>query len=76
MEILSLGFILLSGLVAGKVIRRLKFPVVNAYLLLGILIGPFFLNLVSAKIINSSGLISFWVLGFVVGGCSRGGGAG
>jgi len=65
MEILSLGFILLAGLTAGKVIRRLKFPVVTAYLLLGILTGPFVFNLISQKILNASGLISFIVLGFV-----------
>ncbi len=65
MEILSLGFILLAGLASGKIIRRLKFPVVTAYLLLGILAGPFVWNLISPSILRASGLISFIVLGFV-----------
>jgi NhaP-type Na+/H+ or K+/H+ antiporter len=47
MTILSLGFVLLAGLLAGKLIRQVKVPVVTAYLVLGIIIGPAMLNLVS-----------------------------
>ncbi len=65
MTILSLGFILLAGLLAGKVIRRLKVPAVTAYLLLGVIIGPSVLNLVSESILTSSGLISNIVLGLI-----------
>lgn len=65
MTILSLGFILLAGLLAGKVIRRLKIPVVTAYLLLGVTIGPSVLNLVTEGILTSSGLISNIVLGLI-----------
>jgi len=65
MEILSLGVILLLGLASGKLIRKLRVPVITAYLLLGILAGPFALNLVSPTILKASGSISFAVLGFV-----------
>ncbi len=65
MTILSLGFILLSGLLAAKLIRQLKIPTVTAYLLLGVAIGPFALNLVSEGILSSSGLISNIVLGLI-----------
>lgn len=65
MTILSLGFILLSGLLAGKLIRKVKIPVVTAYLLLGIIVGPSILNLVSPGILSSSGLISNIVLGLI-----------
>lgn len=65
MTILGLGFILLAGLAAAKLIRRIKLPVVTAYLLLGILIGPCILNLVPSEILNASGLISNVVLGFI-----------
>lgn len=65
MIILSLGFILLAGLFASKLIRRLKLPIVTAYLLLGILIGPSALNLVSHNILAASGLITNVVLGFI-----------
>ncbi len=63
--ILSLGFILLAGLVAARLIRRVKLPAVTAYLILGIIIGPWVLNLVSTKILDASGLISNIVLGFI-----------
>jgi Kef-type K+ transport system membrane component KefB len=65
MTILSLGFILLAGLLTGKLIRQLKVPMVTAYLLLGIVVGPSALNLVSEGILNSSGLISNIVLGLI-----------
>lgn len=65
MTILSLGFILLAGLLAGKLIRQLRIPMVTAYLLLGIVIGPSALNLVSEGILSSSGLISNIVLGLI-----------
>ncbi len=65
MTILSLGFIFLAGLFAAKLIRRIKLPMVTAYLLLGILIGPSLLNMVSKGILGASGLISNVVLGFI-----------
>lgn len=65
MTILSLGFILLAGLLAGKLIRQLRIPVITAYLLLGIIIGPSVLNLVSEGVLSSSGLISNIVLGLI-----------
>ena len=65
MVILSLGFILIAGLFSAKIIRRLKLPMVTAYLLLGILVGPAFLNMISDGIIIHSGLISNIVLGFI-----------
>lgn len=63
--IFSLGLILLLGFVSAKLIRRIKIPTITAYLLLGIIIGPPVLNLVSKGILNSSSLISNVVLGFI-----------
>jgi len=65
MTILSLGFVLLAGLLAGKLIRRIKVPTVTAYLVLGIIIGPSVLNLITEGILGSSGLISNIVLGLI-----------
>ena len=65
MTILSLGLILLTGLFAAKVIRRLRIPVITAYLLLGIAIGPAGLKLISCGILSASGLISNIVLGMI-----------
>ena len=71
MIIFSLGFVLLAGLLAGKLIRQLKIPMVTAYLLLGVIIGPAALNLVSESLVNSSGLISNIVLGLIAFGIGQ-----
>ncbi len=64
-SILSIGVILLFGLFSGKLIHKIKVPSITAYLLLGIVIGPFALNLVSSNILANSGLISNIALGFI-----------
>ncbi|MDD5553043.1 MAG: cation:proton antiporter [Candidatus Omnitrophica bacterium] len=69
--ILGLGLILTAGLFSAKVIKRIKFPAVTAYLLLGILIGPSLFKLVPAGILNSSGLISNIVLGIIAFGIGQ-----
>jgi Kef-type K+ transport system membrane component KefB len=63
--ILSLGFILLAGLVAATIIKSFKLPTITAYLVLGIIIGPHFLGFISNRVIASSGLISNIVLSFI-----------
>lgn len=63
--ILGLGFILLAGLFSARLINRIKFPAVTAYLILGILIGPAVFGFVSKEILNASGFISNIVLGFI-----------
>ena len=69
--ILGLGFILLVGLFSARLINKIKFPAVTAYLLLGILIGPSILNLTSQELINSSGFISNIVLGLIAFGLGQ-----
>jgi NhaP-type Na+/H+ or K+/H+ antiporter len=69
--ILGLGFILTAGLFSAKLIKRIKFPAVTAYLLLGILIGPALFKLVPEGILNSSGLISNIVLGIIAFGIGQ-----
>lgn len=69
--ILGLGFILTAGLFSAKLIKRVKFPAVTAYLLLGILIGPALFKLVPERILNSSGLISNIVLGIIAFGIGQ-----
>ncbi|UCH12552.1 MAG: cation:proton antiporter [Candidatus Omnitrophota bacterium] len=63
--IFSLGLILLFGFIGAKIIRGIRIPAITAYLLVGIIIGPYMLNLVSKGILGSSGLISNIVLGFI-----------
>jgi len=64
-SLLSLGIILLTGILAAKFLRRAKFPMVTAYLLLGIIIGPHLLNLIPEQILGASGLFSNVVLGMI-----------
>jgi Kef-type K+ transport system membrane component KefB len=63
--IFSLGLILLTGFVFSKFFYKICVPTVTAYLVLGILLGPSFLNLISGSILSSSSLISTVVLGFI-----------
>jgi len=69
--ILSFAIILLSGVLAAKLLHKVKFPAVTAYLLLGILFGPEALNLISGKIIDISGLISNIVLSIIAFGLGQ-----
>ena len=63
--ILNLGFILLVGLLAERLIQKIKLPTVTAFIIVGILLGPSLFNLVNAQLIASSGLISNIALGII-----------
>jgi len=63
--IFSLGLILLFGLIGARLINKIKFPSVTAYLLLGIIIGPSLCNFVSSDLLSASGFISNIVLGLI-----------
>lgn len=69
--ILGLGFILFAGLLSAKIIKKIKFPAVTAYLILGIFIGPSLLKLVPKGILGASGLISNIVLGIIAFGIGQ-----
>jgi len=63
--ILSFGVVLLTGFLAAKLLRKVRFPAVTAYLLLGVLIGPAVFNLISSRVLQTSGLISNIVLSII-----------
>lgn len=63
--ILNLGFILLIGLLAERLIQKIKLPTVTAFIIAGILIGPSLLNLINPQLLASSGLISNIALGII-----------
>jgi len=63
--LLSLGLLFLLGLFFSNFIKKIKLPAVTAYLLLGIIIGPSFLNLVSEELLNATPLIANVVLSFI-----------
>jgi len=63
--ILCLGIVLVGALVAEKIISYLKIPAITSYILLGILLGPYALNVTGGGLIVSSELLSNIVLGFI-----------
>ena len=69
---LSLSISLLAGLLLSRLAKKVKLPAVTAYLVSGVLIGPFVLGSIgipgigiTAKQIESFGLISDLALGFI-----------
>jgi Kef-type K+ transport system membrane component KefB len=67
-ELLSFFIILISGLVLSELFRRLHLPYVTALIVAGILIGPFFLNLIELdETVNFLGSIGVVFLMFIAG---------
>jgi len=63
--ILGLGLILIFGLFSGKIAEKIKTPSITAYLVLGIVLGPYILNFIPHNIIKSSGIISHIALSLI-----------
>lgn len=63
--ILCLGIILVGAIAAEKIINYVKVPAITSYILLGILLGPYALNITGDGIMQSSELLSNIVLGFI-----------
>lgn len=60
-----LGVILLSGLIFGGLFKLIKLPEVTGYLIAGIVIGPYVLNLINFKEIASLETFSTIALSFI-----------
>ena len=63
--ILGMGIILMAGLFSGKVAEKIKTPAITAYLVLGILIGPYVLSVIPHNVIKTSGTISHVALSLI-----------
>ena len=63
--ILALGFLLLFSYLVGKWVLRYRLPMITGYLLAGILVGPQFLNLLSADATGKLHLIDQLALGII-----------
>ena len=70
--LLSLSVALFSGLILSRLVKKIQLPAVTAYLIAGVLIGPFMLgslNLpgigITAEQIEGFGIISDLALGFI-----------
>jgi Kef-type K+ transport system membrane component KefB len=61
-EILSVGLILMAALVAGHLAQLARVPEVTGYLLIGVLIGPSALDLISHENITTPVFSAMWHL--------------
>ena len=63
--IISVALMLFSGFLLTRVTKPLRLPNVTAYILAGILIGPYVLNLVPQRIIDGTDFLSDIALAFI-----------
>jgi NhaP-type Na+/H+ or K+/H+ antiporter len=69
--IFALGIILLSGLIAALLIEKIKLPYVTGYIIMGIIIGPYVLNLIPKTFLRNTDIIANFVLSIVAFMISR-----
>lgn len=63
--IISVALMLIGGFAITRITKRLRLPNVTAYILAGILIGPYCLNLVPGKIVQGMDFIADIALAFI-----------
>ena len=63
--IISVALMLFSGFAMTRLTKLLRLPNVTAYILAGILIGPYCLNLVPQRIIDGTDFLSDIALAFI-----------
>ncbi|MBE0432118.1 cation:proton antiporter [candidate division WOR-3 bacterium] len=64
-SIFGIALIIIAAYAGAKLLRRVHFPAVTAYLLAGILIGPRLLNFIPPNLMAASDFISNLVLGII-----------
>jgi len=69
--LLSLSVILLVGFLLTRITKLAKLPNVTGYIISGILIGPYVLNLIPREIVDNMGFISDIALAFIAFGVGR-----
>ncbi len=60
-----IGLMLLSGLLFGRIAKKLTLPNVTGYLIAGLVLGPYVLGVVSAETASSLAIVSEIALGFI-----------
>jgi len=69
--LLSLSVILLAGFLLTRITKLAKLPNVTGYIISGILIGPYVLNLIPREMVDNMGFISDIALAFIAFGVGR-----
>ncbi len=64
-SLLSAGLILILGFLGARLLKYVRLPNVTAFLIVGIIIGPHILNLVTPEIFTASEFFSNLVLGII-----------
>lgn len=63
--LITIGGCIFLCLLAGRIVRLLKLPNVTGYLLMGLIVGPYCLNLIPAARVEEMSLIPEVALGFI-----------
>ena len=63
--IFNLAIALILGLLSGKVMKMIKMPNVTGYIVVGLLVGPYCLNIISLDVIEKFSIIPEIALGFI-----------
>lgn len=69
--LLSLSVILLAGFLLTRITKLAKLPNVTGYIIAGVLIGPYVLNLVPSDMVKNMGFVSDIALAFIAFGVGR-----
>ncbi len=72
--ILAIGIMIIVGFFGGMIANRFKFPRITGYIIIGILLSPSLLNIISATTIENLDIITDIALGliaFLIGGSLR-----
>lgn len=63
--IISVALMLITGFAATRITKRLRLPNVTAYILSGVLLGPYVLNLIPTEIVEGMDFLSDIALAFI-----------
>ena len=64
-QLTYIALIIIFALLAGKVAKKLKLPNVTGYLVIGLLVGPYGLGILSKDVISGFAIVSEMALGFI-----------
>ncbi|MCR4749081.1 MAG: cation:proton antiporter [Lachnospiraceae bacterium] len=67
-DILSISIMLLAGFLVTRITKKLKLPNVTAYIVAGILVGPYVLNLVPERFVEATAFLPDIALAFIAFG--------
>jgi len=69
--VLAIGIIIVIGFLGGLATKRIKFPRITGYIIIGILLSPSVLNIISAATIENLDImtnIALGIIAFLIGG--------